>query len=135
MRKLAVVAVALLLGGLALAKVPQPKRFNVGMKTPAKVVRGASTVTSSSTLTVARQTVHMANDGATEIDLVYITPGGQQIVTRQAFVAAGCGAVTDAFGNVLAATTPAALCTAITSFAAQLDVVIGSAASGNKLNL
>jgi hypothetical protein len=43
--------------------------------------------------------------------------------------------VTDAFGNVVAAQTPAGLCSAITSFVGQVDSVIGSAATGNKLNL
>jgi hypothetical protein len=131
-----VIGIALIVGsGLALAKgtAPAIKRFNVGMGT-GKIVKGA-TVTSSSSLTVSRQTVHVGNDGSAQIDLVYLTPTGQQLVTRQIMVAPGCGIVTDAFGNVVAATAPAALCTAITSFVGQVDSVIGSAATGNKLNL
>jgi hypothetical protein len=84
---------------------------------------------------VSRQTVHVANDGSAQIDLVYLTPTGQQLVTRQIMIAPGCGVVTDAFGNVVAAQAPTGLCNAITSFVGQVDGIIGSAATGNKLNL
>ncbi|HJU23078.1 MAG TPA: hypothetical protein VJ891_11275 [Casimicrobiaceae bacterium] len=41
----------------------------------------------------------------------------------------------DGAGNIIANPAPTALCTAITSFASQLDTMIGTAAGANKLNL
>lgn len=137
MKRIALV-LALAFSGAVLAsplKIPPPKLFAVGMRAPAKVLRGSSTVTSSASLQLARQGVTLGNDGSAQINIVYITPGGQQIVTRQLSVAPGCGVVTDSFGTVLAAVAPAALCTAITTFTTQLDALLGSAAAANKLNL
>jgi hypothetical protein len=95
----------------------------------------AGSPVTTSGLQVARSSVEVAQDGATALLLVYVNAAGNQVATRQINIEAGCGKITDNAGNTLAATTPPALCTAITTFGNQLDSVIANAASGGKLNL
>lgn len=138
MNRIALV-LALAFGGVVLAsppaKIPLPRMFSVGIRAAGRLVRGSSSVAGAASLQLARQTTHVGNNGSAQIDVVYLTPGGRQLVTRQINIAPGCGVITDADGNVLAATTPAALCTWITNGGTAIEAFLGAAAAQNKLDL
>lgn len=114
--------------------VAAPKRFAIGVAPPAHVVRGALSVAGSG-LQVSRLSVELRSDGSTTLVLIYTNASSAQVLARQLTIAPSCGQISDSVGNVLAASTPVALCTAIIVFGTQLDTVIGNAASGGKLNL
>lgn len=137
MNKIAIVLV-LILGGIGIAappKVAPSKRFAIGVAAPARALRGASSPITSTGLQVARSSVTVSSDGTATLMITYVNAANNPVVVRQINIDAGCGKITDNMGNQLAATTPPALCTAINTFGAQLDTVIGNAAAGGKLNL
>lgn len=115
-----------------------PKSFHVGIGKPA-VSRGhrmLAASTSSGTLSVTRAQSCTLLDGSATVTLNYTNASNTVVVTRTiSFPANRTNAVTDQFGNVIAATVPAATATAIDSFGSNLDTQIGSAATAGKLNL
>ncbi len=125
-----VLAVSLL---LAVVVYAAPKRYPVGVgPKPAHALMAATAPGGS--LTVARGQVTVNADGSATIALSYANAGGNTVSIRALTVPVS-GAVTDQFGNVVSATVPAALATAISTFAAQLDSMVAAAATGGKLNL
>jgi hypothetical protein len=86
--------------------------------------------------TVTRLEVTIRSDQSTSIWLQYTNGAGALVATRNVTVdPAGVSPVVDQNGTVLAATPPAALVTAISTFKTQIDSLISSAATAGKLNL
>jgi hypothetical protein len=129
--------VSSLLTAAALWAAPSaPKRFQVGVGAPSssgRVVRGATAP--GGTLTVTRASVALQADGSQVITLIYTSATSAVVSQRTLLIDSACSRVLDNLGNVVSATGPAAVCSAATAFATQVDSTISTAASGGKLNL
>ena len=88
------------------------------------------------TFTATRTAVGIDSTGNMLVTMSYtVTASGRQIHVRTLLVPASGGAITDNFGNVVAASVPGALSTALTSFLSQLDSTISTGAGQGKLDL
>ncbi len=109
-----------------------PPKFGVSVGKPR--LAAGSPVTA--TLTVARGTIVILGDGSMTLMLKYDGLfSGEHLRQINIPSCAGSAPITDQYGNQLAATQPAALCTAVSSFTGQVDTMISNAAAANKLNL
>jgi 3-oxoacyl-[acyl-carrier-protein] synthase III len=86
--------------------------------------------------TVSRGPVTIYPDGSTTLVLNYVGANSVTVHSRVVFIPANAAnPIVDQYGNQIAATVPAALATATTSYASQLDTTIGNGATGGKLNM
>lgn len=89
-----------------------------------------------SALSVVRGELSIHPDGSATVELRYLSAAGLIVLSRTMRIPSDpTQPITDGQGNIVAATVPAALASAVSTFASQIDSNIVAAATGGKLNL